>query len=423
MLNEQDNRLVTKTGPGTPMGEYMRRFWLPALLSRELPSPDCPPIRLKLLSENLIGFRTTSGQAALIQNACPHRGASLFFGRNEEEGLRCVYHGWKFDVEGNCVDMPSEPAESNFKSKVKATAYPVVERAGLIWTYMGPIDHKPDLPNYEWTLVPDDQVRVSRRLQECNFLQGVEGGIDSSHVPFLHGQNWGATPAPTNYNARDKAPRLMAEKTDYGFVYGAQRNGEADSNYWRITPFMLPFFTVIPGGLETEPDKTYSGHGWVPADDENCWMVTYSWNNSRPLRNGEGHPAHDVAIDERSLRPTLQNADNDYGIDREVQRTQTFTGISNGSIQDAAIQETMGAIFDRTKEHLGTTDLAIITLRRIYLEGARQLLEGKEPVMPEPAAYRKRSVSALLDKNWTFTHSLAFFNDRQQPPMISTAVG
>jgi hypothetical protein len=216
----------------------------------------------------------------------------------------------------------------------------------------------------------------------------------------------------------------MAEKTDYGFVYGAQRNGEADSNYWRITPFMLPFFTVIPGGLETEPNKTYSGHGWVPMDDENCWMVTYSWNNSRPLNEGEGHPAHNVEIDSRSLRPTLQNSDNDYGIDREVQRTQTFTGINNGSIQDAAIQETMGAIFDRTKEHLGTTDLAIITLRRIYLEGARQLLEGKEPAPVDPSSYRKRSVSALLDKGMSFAESVKYFEERQvAAPLVSPTLG
>jgi hypothetical protein len=213
-----------------------------------------------------------------------------------------VYHGWKFDLTGACVDMPSEPAESNFKTKVRVTAYPTLEKAGLIWAYLGPPDLKPELPEYEWTVVPEGHVRVSRRLQECNYLQGVEGGIDSSHVPFLHGQNWGAIPAPTNYSARDKAPRLTVTKTPYGFVYGAQRNGEEDSNYWRITPFMLPFFTVIPGALDTEPDKTYSGHGWVPMDDENCWMVTYSWNPSRPLRENEGHPAHDVAVD-HTARP------------------------------------------------------------------------------------------------------------------------
>ena len=351
MLSKRDNELITQIGPGTPMGEYFRRFWLPAIVSNELPSPDCPPIRLRLMGENLIAFRVTSGEVGIIQNACPHRGASLFFGRNEEEGLRCVYHGWKFDVTGQCTDMPSEPAESNFKSKIRAAAYPTTEKNGLVWVYMGPSELKPELPNYEWNVVPESHVRFSRRLQENNYLQGVEGGIDSSHVPYLHGVPFHVPLAPTNYSARDKSPRLTVTRTDYGFLYGAERNGEADTNYWRITPFLLPFFTVIPGQLEGEgEDKTYSGHGWVPMDDENCWMVTYSWNPSRPLREDEGHPAHQVVTDPRSLRPTLQNADNDYGIDRDVQRNTTFTGINNGSIQDAAIQETMGSGWARSQQ-------------------------------------------------------------------------
>ncbi|MGE5139554.1 MAG: Rieske 2Fe-2S domain-containing protein [Rudaea sp.] len=414
MLSKRDNDLITCTGPGTPMGEYLRRFWIPALVSSEVPSPDSPPIRLKLMCESLIAFRVTSGEVGIIQNACPHRGASLFFGRNEEEGLRCVYHGWKFDVTGQCMDMPSEPAESNFKAKIRATAYPTHERNGLVWVYMGPENLKPEFPEYDWNLVPESHVRFSRRLQENNYLQGIEGGIDSSHVPFLHGLAPQIPPAANNYSARDKSPRLTAERTEYGFVYGAERNGESDSNYWRITPFLLPFFTVIPGTLEADDDKTYSGHGWVPADDENCWMVTYSWNSRRPLRTGEGHPAHNVVTDSRTLRPTLQNADNDYAIDRGIQQNQTFTGMNNGSIQDAAIQETMGRIFDRTKEHLGTTDSAIIQLRRLYLENVREILEGGEPFVPsDPKVYRKRSVSALLDRAWSFDESVRYFETRQ----------
>ncbi len=422
MLSKRENDLVTQTGPGTPMGTYFRRFWIPALVSSELPSPDCPPLRLKLLSERLIAFRDTNGDVGIVTENCPHRGASMFFGRNEEAGLRCVYHGWKFDITGACIDMPSEPAESNFKNKVRTAAYPTQERNGLCYVYMGPPELKPELPEYEWNMVPQSHVHFSRRLQENNYLQGVEGGIDSSHVPFLHGQQQNAIPAKSNYSARDKSPRLTMERTPYGFVYGAERNGEEDSNYWRITPFLLPFFTVIPGALESDgDDKTYSGHGWVPADDHNCWMVTYSWNPTRPLKEGEGHPAHMVVTDSRTLRPSLQNADNDYGIDREVQRTSTFTGINNGSIQDAAIQETMGSIFDRTLEHLGTTDLAIIQLRRFYLDGARQVLEGGEPVVPsDPRVFRKRSVSALLDRSMDFEQSVAYF-DTRQPALGSQA--
>jgi nitrite reductase/ring-hydroxylating ferredoxin subunit len=417
MLSARNNELITRTGPGTPMGEYLRRFWIPALTGRELARPDCPPLRVKLLGEVLVAFRTTSGAVGLIQNACPHRGASLFFGRNEEEGLRCVYHGWKFDLTGDCVDMPSEPAESNFKSKVHATAYPTQERGGIVWTYMGPPELQPELPAYEWTLVPDGQARASRRIQECNYLQGIEGGIDSSHVPFLHGV---LDPAERSSPARrylygDLAPRLLVTRTDYGFAYGAQRYAEDETYYWRLTPFLFPFFTVIPGFALTPgqagPDpeqQTYSGHGWIPMDDENCWMFTYSWNPGRELREDEGHPAHFVDLDPRTLKSTA-NRYNDYRIDRDVQRSQTYTGIANGSTQDAAIQESMGAIFDRTQEHLGTTDSAIIALRNMYLDGVRAVLEGGEPFVPTTtAAFRRRSVSIILDRAVPFEDGLRY---------------
>src|SRR5215211_5241267 len=184
MLATKDNEILSRVGPGTPMGELMRQYWIPVLFSSELPAPDGPPLRLRMLCENLIAFRSTSGKVGLVQNACPHRGASLFFGRNEEEGLRCVYHGWKFDVEGNCVDMPSEPAESNFKSKVRATAYPCVERNGIIWAYMGPREVPPPLPELPPNLDPN--CRVTRRLEECNYMQALEGDIDTVHAGFLH---------------------------------------------------------------------------------------------------------------------------------------------------------------------------------------------------------------------------------------------
>lgn len=255
-------------------------------------------------------------------------------------------------------------------------------------------------------------------MQECNYLQAIEGGIDSSHVPFLHGV---LDPVRRNSPQQkflygDTAPRLRVQRTEYGFAYGAERNAEDDSYYWRLTPFLFPFFTVIPGftitqdqPTDTDPSSlTYSGHGWIPMDDENCWMFTYSWNESRVLADDEGHPAHFLDLDPRSLQATV-NAGNDYGIDREVQRTTTFTGIANGSIQDAAVQETMGAIFDRSKEHLGTSDGAIIHLRNMYLEGVRTVLEGGEPFVPNiPDAFRVRSVSAVLNRNVPFVEGLKY---------------
>jgi phthalate 4,5-dioxygenase len=186
MLKRQDNELITRVGPGTPMGNTMRRYWIPALLSSELPHADSDPLRVRLLGEDLVAFRDTNGNVGLIQNNCPHRGASLFFGRNEEAGIRCVYHGWKFDLTGQCIDMPNEPAESDFKTKVKATAYPIAEKAGVVWTYMGPLDKQPPLPDYEWMRAPDGWMHCSKTFENCNYLQSMEGGLDTSHSSFLH---------------------------------------------------------------------------------------------------------------------------------------------------------------------------------------------------------------------------------------------
>ena len=409
MLSHQDNELITQTGPGTPMGEYLRRYWVPALLSREIPGPDSPPVRVKIMSEELVAFRDTNGDVGLLDNYCPHRRASLFFGRNEESGIRCVYHGWKFDVNGDCVDMPSEPAESNFRDKVKIKSYPARDWGGFIWAYMGPAELQPELPEVGFALVPDNQRRVSRRVQENNFVQGVEGGIDSSHISYLH---FGLPPVrrddPANVSLsnKDGAPHFTVKATDYGFVYGANREAEEDKYYWRLTPFMLPFFTIIPGGSGNPDERTYSGHGWVPQDDENCWMFTYTWNASRPLREDEGHSASFLELEPRTMRSVV-NKDNDYGIDREAQRTKTFTGIKDISVQDASIQESMGPICDRTKEHLGTTDAAVIAMRRVYLKACRDLMEGVEPFVPrDGATFRLRSVAEVLDKSITFEETV-----------------
>src|SRR3977135_102352 len=180
MLSAERNAFMTKVGAGEPMGELFRRFWLPLTLSEQMPEPDSAPVRVRLLGEDLVAFRDSNGQVGLLQNNCPHRGASLFFGRNEEAGLRCVYHGWKFSTDGTCVDMPNEPAESDFKSKVKAVAYPCQERGGVVWTYMGPRSEPPPLPDLEPNMLPDERVVVVAMQRECNWLQGLEGDIDTS---------------------------------------------------------------------------------------------------------------------------------------------------------------------------------------------------------------------------------------------------
>src|SRR5438093_3565818 len=189
MLRKEQNDLLTQTGPGTPMGRMFRSYWVPALLADELPENDGPPVRVKLLSERLLAFRDTNGRYGLVDEFCAHRGVSLWFGRNEDCGLRCAYHGWKYDVAGQCTEIPSEPEGSRYVKRIKLQSYPLVERGGVLWTYMGPPDTQPPLPEWEFTMVPPSHSFMTKRLQECNWLQALEGGIDSSHVTFLHRGN------------------------------------------------------------------------------------------------------------------------------------------------------------------------------------------------------------------------------------------
>jgi phthalate 4,5-dioxygenase oxygenase subunit len=273
MLTREENELLVRTDPGTAMGAYLRSYWLPVLPASEIAAADSPPVRVTVLGERLIAFRDSAGRIGLLDEFCPHRRTSLFWGRSEECGLRCVYHGWKFDVEGACVDMPNEPPEYEFKRRVRTTAYPAREWGGLIWAYLGPRERLPELPQYEWALVPAGHRFVSKRLQESNFLQAVEGGIDSSHVSFLHsmahpeGHASATLGIRSPYMWRDRAPRFTVNRTDYGLLIGARRNAEADSYYWRITQYLLPTATIIPGSLA--PGEPFNGHFWVAIDDEN----------------------------------------------------------------------------------------------------------------------------------------------------------
>ena len=360
MLSKEDNALVTRVGPDTPMGELMRRYWTPALLSSELPSPDCPPVRVKLLGENLVAFRDSQGKVGIIEELCPHRLASLWLGRNEEGGLRCIYHGWKFDVQGNCVDQMNEPEQ--FNQKIKATAYPTVEQGDVVWTYMGPADLIPPNPDFEYTRVDGAHRAVSKVLEESNWLQALEGGIDTSHAPILHrafGNGANGIPSTSAF-VRGRAPLLEVDITDYGYRYSGIRELDDEDQYVRGYHFVMPFTQIRPGqsvGRGTER-PVVSGHHWVPIDDENCmvWNWHYSYGDyvlseqERLMESSGNGPKH---VDTSDGFRAYGNRRNDWLIDRQAQRTQTFSGIDGVNAQDRAVQESMGTIVDRSKEHLG----------------------------------------------------------------------
>ena len=409
MLRKEQNDLVTQTGPGTPMGQLFRCYWLPALQADELPENDCPPVRVKLLSERLLAFRDSKGRLGLIDEFCAHRGVSLWFGRNEDEGLRCPYHGWKYDVTGQCTEVPSEPAENGFCKKIKLKSYPLVERGGILWTYMGDPAKQPPLPEFEVLMVPPESRFVAKRLQECNWLQALEGGIDSSHVSFLHSGGLKHDPLfkgakGNEYNFKDPKPVFEVVESVGGLFVGARRNADNGNYYWRVTPWVMPNFTMIA------PRGTHSvhGHWWVPIDDENCWTWSFDYHPTRALtaaeiqhmKDGKGIYVKYVA---GTFRPWA-NKDNDYLVDRAAQKAGlTYSGVEGIAMQDASLQESMGPIVDRTKENLVSTDNGIIMARQRLMRAAKALAEkGTVPPGVDPAHQRVRSCAIVLPANQTY---------------------
>src|SRR5687768_5041555 len=409
MLKKEQNDLLTQTGPGTPMGELFRRYWIPALLAEELPENECPPVRVKLLSERLLAFRDTLGRYGLIDEFCAHRGVSLWFGRNEECGIRCPYHGWKYDVNGECLEVPSEPEESGFRKKIKLKSYRLAERGGVLWTYMGPKELEPPLPEFEFATVPPEQSYTSKRWQECNWMQAMEGGIDSSHVSFLHRGNLNSDPLfkgarGNQYNLSDAMPFFEVTDHPSGLFIGARRNAENGNYYWRITPWVMPNFTIVP----PRGDHPIHGHFWVPIDDENCWAWSFDYHPVRALTQAEvqamrqGKGIH-VTYVPGTFRPAA-NKDNDYLIDRAAQKAGiTYSGVEGIAMQDASLQESMGPIVDRTKENLVSTDNGIIMARHRLLKAARALAEkGVQPPGVDPSTHRVRSASVILAPDQAF---------------------
>ena len=392
MTTQAENELLTRVGPGTPMGNLMRQYWLPACLSSELKA-DGDPLRLMLLGERLIAFRDSSGQIGVLDHRCPHRCASLFFGRNEEGGLRCVYHGWKFDTAGNCLEMPNLPDDEVFRHRVKAKAYKVVERGGLVYVYMGERETAPPLPALEAMLCPPDEMDLYCVQRECNWLQALEGDIDTSHFSFLHTGKVVVEDIDPNHMERfqltDRAPRYHVKSTDWGAMYTAYRPAEPGYLYHRFAHFAFPFWTLFPNGPLLDNIIT---QGWVPMDDTHTLAFTFSWKRRTqplgvtktgeplPLLNRTTQTLPNTADWFGRWRP-VANSGNDYLIDRESQRTISFTGIASVFGQDSAVTVSMGEISDRTLEHLAPSDRMIIMTRHRLLD-ALEALRDKGTVPP-----------------------------------------
>jgi len=393
--------VLVRTGAGTPMGSLMRRYWVPVLLASEIAEPDGPPVRVKILGERLLAFRDTQGRAGLIDEFCAHRGASLFFGRNEECGIRCSYHGWKYDIEGRCVDLPAAPQVA---PKMSIKAYPCVERGGVVWAYMGPPGKQPAPPEVEWCLLPASHVFVSKRLQECNYLQAMEGGIDTQHVSFVHRYEVDKDPmhqgsAALKYIKADRNVVFEVEQVPHGLTIFGRRMGEADTYYWRITQWLFPWYTLIPPFGE----HPLGGHVWVPIDDENCWAWSINFLPDRPLSAEErrameeGKGIH-VQYVPGTFRP-VANRDNDYLVDRRAQKEhRSYSGVSGFSMQDASLQESMGPIQDHAREHLVPTDKGIVMARRMLYDAAIGLAKGVEPPALDAGAQRVRSAAVMLGR-------------------------
>ncbi len=417
MLSHEDNDLLVRIGPGTAMGALMRLYWLPFLRAQDVPA-DGQPYRVRLLGEELVAFRDTQGSVGLVDQACPHRGAPLVFARNEDGGLRCIYHGWKFAVDGRALDMPAEAPNTPMLKKVRVKAYPVRERNGMLWAYLGPDAEPPPLPDMEWNMVPADNVHVSMRVQECNWLQALEGEIDSAHAAILHGRVDSGGSVDSWKQAADLAPKFEVVQHEGGIHIASRRKQGDDRNYIRVNQFLMPFWTLVPP-FTGFPDL--SGHAWVPLDDEHTLCIMFSYNPDKPLPDRTrklyekghagretGHPSRD-SYEQRPVTVPYRdywsryNRENGYGYDPAL--IAKYNAAMPGLwIQDAACQSGVAAIYDRTKENLGTSDSGVARTRRVLLEAVKKLqkeqLRPPSATAPDRFLVRAISISIPAGGDW-----------------------
>lgn len=389
MLTKEENDLLCRVEGDAPMGRLMRRHWTPVCLIEEVPEPDGAPVKTRAFGEDLVVFRDSDGRVGVMDEYCPHRRASLVYGRNEEGGLRCLYHGWKMDVDGNVLEMVSEPASSGMAEKVKHKAYQTKEWGGMVWAYMGPSDAVPEFVPPRWAPSADVRVSIAKVLLPCNWAQVLEGAIDSAHSSSLHSSDMvparvdgaKATSSLWLRPSTDKAPRLQVQRGGYGFRYAAIRRPihQAQSHdYVRSTVFVAPATALIP------PNNLYNvANINVPMDDTNTAFYFIAW----------GHPAQTpetetwrkflcqtVGVDLDEYYRPLRNIENRFWQDRQAMKAGNFTGISGFPNQDVAMWLTMGPIADRSHDRLGASDLAIVEFRKQMLEAVRAFQQGGEAI-------------------------------------------
>jgi phthalate 4,5-dioxygenase oxygenase subunit len=403
MTTHQENVLMTRTGPGTPGGNMLRRYWLPVALSDELPHGGAP-MPITILSENLVLFRDEAGKPGLLQRLCPHRCTDLSFGRIENGGLRCLYHGWLFDTAGNCLEQPGEPPESTYKDEVKARAYPLVEKGGMIFAWLG-TGKAPEFPDWEFLNAAPEHRFLLRTVIECNYMQALEGNIDPVHLSYLHRplKQVDSRPVPgseksaDHFYAAERRPVLDLEDTDYGIRIFSVRGAGTDKQYLRITNFVMPCQALIVGN-EGRVNEGYASHWHVPIDDHNNMRFDFVFNRVRPLDHEKykkriGNVTGPDGVTRRSY-------DNRYFQSREAMQTENFTGMGGSfNVHDAFATESMGPITDRTQEHLATSDRIIVRARRQVLEAISDVAEGKEPrgVITDPAKRSRAHVVVVSE--------------------------
>lgn len=386
MLTASENELLCRVEGQAPMGRLMRKHWIPALLSEQVAEPDGAPVRVQLFGEKLVVFRDSKGKLGMLGESCPHRKASLAFGRNEDCGLRCLYHGWKFDTDGNVVDMPSEPAQSQLTEKVKHISYPVREAGGFVWAYMGPSEDMPEFEAPPWAPHPETRVAIAKIQVPCNWAQIMEGQIDSAHSSSLHSSDM--RPAKGEANAKgdhwvrpstDKNPRIQVQLTNYGMRYAAIRRPITNANthdYVRITTYVAPFTALIP------PNSSYNVTSViVPRNDTSSYFHFIAWSEGDQVGiDTDAWRKFCVLVVgddvDQEFQPIKRHAHNNYLQDRSLMKEGHFVGIPGIPNQDIAMWESMGGIADRTQERLGASDIAIVQFRRLMLDAVNAFVEN-----------------------------------------------